>query len=62
MSSLSHLDEAGRAHMVDVSAKADTLREATARGRIVMRPETLALSSGARWRRATSLPSPRWVG
>ena len=43
MSELSHFDEAGRAHMVDVSAKADTTREATARGRILMRPETLAL-------------------
>ena len=41
--SLSHLDEAGRAHMVDVSAKPDTVREATARGRILMRPETIAL-------------------
>ena len=40
---LSHLDEEGRAHMVDVSAKADTERVATARGRILMRPETLAL-------------------
>ena len=29
--------------MVDVSAKDDTHREATARGRILMRPETLAL-------------------
>ena len=40
---LSHIDAQGRAAMVDVSAKADTKREATARGRIVMRPETLAL-------------------
>ena len=40
---LSHVDAAGRAKMVDVSAKDDTRREATARGRIVMRPETLAL-------------------
>jgi cyclic pyranopterin phosphate synthase len=40
---LSHLDESGRARMVDVGAKADTAREATARGRILMRPETLAL-------------------
>jgi cyclic pyranopterin phosphate synthase len=40
---LSHLDESGRAHMVDVSAKPDTTREATARGRISMQPETLAL-------------------
>jgi cyclic pyranopterin phosphate synthase len=29
--------------MVDVSAKADTTREATARGRIIMQPETMAL-------------------
>ncbi len=40
---LSHLDSEGHARMVDVSAKAETVREATARGRVVMRPETLAL-------------------
>jgi cyclic pyranopterin monophosphate synthase len=40
---LSHIDASGRARMVDVSAKDDTRREATARGRIVMRRETLAL-------------------
>ncbi len=40
---LTHFDEAGRAAMVDVSGKADTARTAVARGRIVMRPETLAL-------------------
>jgi cyclic pyranopterin phosphate synthase len=40
---LSHLDESGRARMVDVSAKDDTERVATARGRVVMAPETLAL-------------------
>ena len=40
---LSHVDAAGRAKMVDVSAKDDTRRQATARGRIAMRPETLAL-------------------
>jgi cyclic pyranopterin phosphate synthase len=40
---LSHIDASGRAKMVDVSAKDDTKREATARGRIVMRRETLGL-------------------
>jgi len=40
---LSHLDESGRAHMVDVSAKPDTERTATARGEILLKPETLAL-------------------
>jgi cyclic pyranopterin phosphate synthase len=40
---LSHIDDAGRARMVDISTKADTKREATARGRVVMKRETLAL-------------------
>ena len=40
---LTHFDEQGRATMVDVSAKAETSRTAIARGRITMRPETLAL-------------------
>ena len=40
---LTHLDEHGRAQMVDVGAKADTQREAVARGRVLMKPETLAL-------------------
>lgn len=40
---LSHLDAKGAARMVDVSAKADTAREALAEGFVVMRPETLAL-------------------
>ena len=40
---LSHLDDKGRARMVDVSGKEATFREATAAGEIAMRPETLAL-------------------
>lgn len=40
---LSHLDESGRARMVDVSDKADTEREATARGEVIMLPQTLEL-------------------
>ncbi len=43
-SRLTHIDADGRARMVDVSNKAETAREATARGRIVMAPETLALA------------------
>lgn len=38
---LTHFDAEGRALMVDVSAKAETERTAIARGRVVMRPETL---------------------
>jgi cyclic pyranopterin phosphate synthase len=43
MAQLSHLDEQGRARMVDVSEKEVTSRFATACGTILMRPETLAL-------------------
>jgi cyclic pyranopterin phosphate synthase len=43
MATLSHLDAAGRARMVDVTEKAETAREAIARGEVVMRPETAAL-------------------
>ena len=42
-SSLTHFDAHGQAHMVDVGEKSATHRVATASGRIVMRPETLAL-------------------
>jgi cyclic pyranopterin phosphate synthase len=40
---LSHVDEMGHARMVDVGGKPDTQREATAQGRILMQPGTLAL-------------------
>lgn len=40
---LSHLDENGQAHMVDVSGKAVTDREALASARVKMKPETLNL-------------------
>jgi cyclic pyranopterin phosphate synthase len=40
---LSHIDAQGNARMVDVTAKDETLRVATARGRIVMLPATLQL-------------------
>ncbi|XAH23282.1 cyclic pyranopterin monophosphate synthase MoaC [Xylophilus sp. GW821-FHT01B05] len=43
MSPLTHFDAHGQAHMVDVGAKPATHRVAIARGRISMRPETLAL-------------------
>ncbi len=44
MSGLTHIDETGRAHMVDVSDKAVTAREAVAEGFVRMAPETLALA------------------
>jgi cyclic pyranopterin phosphate synthase len=41
-SGFTHLDPSGRPHMVDVTDKAETFRESVARGRVLMRPETLA--------------------
>ena len=43
MSDLTHFDESGNAHMVDVGAKDVTERVATARATIVMQPATLKL-------------------
>jgi cyclic pyranopterin phosphate synthase len=40
---LSHLDDTGRAHMVDIGAKPDTVRSALAKGEVRMLPATLAL-------------------
>jgi cyclic pyranopterin phosphate synthase len=41
---LSHVDEQGRAHMVDVGGKPLTRRRAVAAGRVTMRKETLRLA------------------
>ena len=41
--SLSHIDDEGKARMVDVSEKDVTFREAIAAGRVVMLPETLGM-------------------
>jgi cyclic pyranopterin phosphate synthase len=37
---LSHMDDAGRPSMVDVSGKPDTIREAIAKGKVTMQPAT----------------------
>jgi cyclic pyranopterin monophosphate synthase len=48
MSKLTHLDETGAAAMVDISAKAATVREAVAEGRITMSEEALtAIRAGS---------------
>jgi cyclic pyranopterin phosphate synthase len=43
MAKLTHLDADGNAVMVDVSGKPATDRTATAKGRVLMQPETIAL-------------------
>lgn len=40
---LTHLDDSGKAKMVDVGHKADTERIAVARGKVSMKPDTLQL-------------------
>jgi len=43
MAKLTHIDDDGNAHMVDVSDKDATERTATAKGTVLLQPETLAL-------------------
>jgi cyclic pyranopterin phosphate synthase len=43
MTGLTHLDKKGKAHMVDVSGKPYTDREAVARGAVIMKKETFSL-------------------
>lgn len=43
MGELTHFDEQGRSRMVDVSTKAETKREAIARGKVLMESATLEL-------------------
>jgi len=59
---LSHLDDQGHARMVDVSAKDVTARTATARGRVVMQPETLAMIVEGRAPKGDVLATARIAG
>ena len=62
MSDLTHFDEAGQAHMVDVSGKAVTDRTAVAEGCVVMRPETLALVEAGTAKKGDVLGVARLAG
>jgi cyclic pyranopterin phosphate synthase len=59
---LSHLDDAGRPRMVDVSAKDETAREATAKGSVYMNAETLALATLGRAAKGDVLTTARLAG
>ena len=41
MTELTHVNSSGEAHMVDVTRKSATEREAVARGKVMMKPSTL---------------------
>ncbi|WP_174247309.1 cyclic pyranopterin monophosphate synthase MoaC [Acidisphaera sp. L21] len=60
--SLTHFDAAGRAVMVDVSAKPETARTATARARVVMLPETLAIVAAGDAKKGDVLGTARLAG
>lgn len=62
MSSLTHLDAAGEARMVDVSSKAETDRVAVAEGLVVMRPETLELVLSGNAKKGDVLGAARIAG
>ena len=59
---LTHFDAAGRAAMVDVSAKEVTVRSATARARITMQPATLALIESGTAKKGDVLGVARLAG
>ncbi len=62
MSELTHLDDQGRAHMVDVGAKAATQREAIARGEIHMQAATLDLILSGKTPKGDVLATARIAG
>ncbi len=59
---LTHIDETGRARMVDVGDKPDTRRTAVAKGEIRLRPETLALLQQGRLKKGDALTVAQMAG
>lgn len=59
---LTHFDDRGHAHMVDVSAKPVTDRVAVAEGRVLMSAETLALVTEGRAKKGDVLGVARLAG
>ena len=62
MSKLTHFNQAGEAHMVDISDKASTARRAVAAGRIVMQTETLDLIQQGKHKKGDVLGVARIAG
>lgn len=62
MSTLTHLNDKGEAHMVDVGGKAITQREACARAVVVMKPETLAMITEGRHKKGDVFAVARIAG
>ena len=62
MSKLTHFNESGEAHMVDVGGKQVTARRAVVRGRIRMQPETLELIKQGKHKKGDVLGIARTAG
>ncbi|WID97055.1 cyclic pyranopterin monophosphate synthase MoaC [Bosea vestrisii] len=62
MSRLTHLDQKGAAHMVDVGDKAETVRVAVAEGHVVMQAETLAIVRDGEAKKGDVLGTARLAG
>ena len=62
MSDFSHFDDEGRAVMVDVGDKAETARTATAKGAVIMAPETLAMIVDGKAKKGDVLAVARLAG
>lgn len=62
MTKLTHLDDSGAAHMVDVSEKAHTVREAVAEGFIAMSAEALAAIRDGSAKKGDVLATARIAG
>src|SRR6266446_10702490 len=62
MSELTHIDEQGRARMVDTTEKPDTARRAIASARVLMSAETVAAIRDSRAPKGDPLEAARLAG
>jgi cyclic pyranopterin phosphate synthase len=62
VSRLTHLDQKGEAHMVDVGGKAETARVAIAEGHVVMQAQTLAIVRDGEAKKGDVLGTARLAG
>jgi cyclic pyranopterin monophosphate synthase len=62
MSQLTHINAAGEAHMVDVSAKAETVREARAEAFVEMSAETLSMIAEGKHHKGDVFATARIAG
>ncbi len=62
MATMTHLDEQGKAKMVDVTDKDNTVRRAVASGRVIMRPQTVDLIAAVGLPKGDVLAAARLAG